>query len=210
MKTGTSAVQLAAIGDIAEVLPGFSTGGALEHDPRGSHQVVLSRHLVPGLPYVYSETDAFRIQAHRPTAPYELRRGDVLFMSRGTRNVASWIERVPAGTIAPVSFYIIRPSTAIEPGYLAWYLNQRSALRAITDIRTGAGTPLVPRALFRTLRIPLPDMETQQRISALGVAMARERQLIDNLLELTAQMHDKSNEQIARDLLARALANDGD
>ena len=80
-------MRLAAIGDIAEVRPGLSTGGRLEHDAAGSHQVVLSRHLVPGQSYLYSSGDIFRINPGRDARKYEVRVGDVLFMSRGTRNV---------------------------------------------------------------------------------------------------------------------------
>jgi len=54
-------MELRTIGDVAEVLPGFSTGAAVEHDPAGTHQLVQIRHLVVGLPYRYRDEDAFRI-----------------------------------------------------------------------------------------------------------------------------------------------------
>jgi hypothetical protein len=200
-------VRLYSLGEVASVLPGLSTGGRLEHDPLGSHQVVLSRHLVAGLPYRYDGRDEFRIQVGRDATKYEIRLGDVLFMSRGVRNVASWIESLPDRSVAPVSFYIIRSSGALVPGYLTWFLNQRIAQRAIADIRTGAGTPIVQRAPFTNLEIAVPDLQTQQTVAALGAAMVREEQTLKRLALVTAQAHDLTSEQIARDLRARAETN---
>lgn len=200
----TSAVHLAAIGDIAEVLPGFSSGGALEHQPLGTHQVVLSRHLTPGLPYRFTTDDEMRITPSREAERYALRRGDVLLMSRGIRNVASWVDDVPEPTIAPVSFFIVRPHADIDPGYIAWYLNSPHAQRAIGEARTGAGTPIVQRSVFAAMEIPVPDLATQRRIGALGELAAREHILRARLAEASTREHAAVNDQITRALIARA------
>lgn len=210
MESGkVEAVRLARLGELAEVLPGFSTGAALEHDPAGTHQVVLSRHLTPGLPYSYRDVDEFRIMPKRDTRRYELRPGDVLFMSRGTRNVASRIVSVPTTTIAPVSFYILRPGPDLNAGYLTWYLNQPVAERELMQIRTGAGTPLVQRAAFVEFAIPLPDAKTQQRLAELGELMANERQLINRLVDAVSQEHAFSSQHLAQTLIARSREADG-
>jgi hypothetical protein len=200
----TSEVRLATIGEIAEVLPGFSIVGPIEHDPHGTHQVVLSRHLTPGIPYRYRSADEMRIKPNRDAARYELQAGDVLFMSRGTRNVATVIAETPAPSIAPVSFYVLRSRAAVEPGYLAWFLGQPGAQRELAQIRTGAGTPLVQRTAFLELRVPLPDSATQRHLADLNEFMARERLLLDNLVTATARAHDATSDQIARGLLGRA------
>ncbi|MEJ7809742.1 MAG: hypothetical protein WKG32_04915 [Gemmatimonadaceae bacterium] len=211
MKLGKiEAVELAAVSDIAQVLPGFSTGKTFAHDPAGTHQVVLSRHLTPGLPYLYRPEDEFRIDPGRAARRYELRPGDVLFMSRGTRNVASWIERVPEPAVAPVSFYILRPTERVSPAYLTWYLNQPTAQRELAQIRTGATTPIVQRAAFAELCVSVPDAAAQQRIGELGEMMARERLLLDRLADAVGRAHAASSDQLARSLLAHAHHGDGE
>jgi hypothetical protein len=210
MLGGTKQTRIAGLGELAEVLPGLSTGARLEHSAAGTHQLVLSRHLVPGLPYRYHDADEFRIDPGRNARRYELQVGDVLFMSRGTRNVASWIESVHEPSVAPVSFYVLRPSTAVEAGYLTWFLNQSGAQRAIADIRTGAGTPIVQREPFTLLPVPLPDLETQQIIASVAAAMVRERLTLDRLAAATSQLYDLTNERIARELFARAETNDAE
>lgn len=203
-----SAVTLATIGDIAEVRPGLSTGERLEHKDGAPWHVILSRHLVPGQPYRYTDSDRFTIETGRDAERYRVLAGDVLFMSRGTRNVASWIDWVPENSVAPVSFYILRPGPAAEPGYLAWWLNQPVAQRAIADVRTGAGTPIVQRRSFAELQIPLPALPEQRTIAELGEAMTRERLILERLAAATEQLHLLTSEQIARDLLARSGAHD--
>lgn len=201
MNTGrTEAVQFQRIGDIAEVLPGFSTGTAVEHDPAGSHQLVQSRHLTAGLPYRFREEDAFRIHPGRSVDRFLLQVGDVLFMSRGTRNVASWLEKIPDATLAVTSFYVIRPGPGADPGYLTWYLNQPGMRRRIAEIRTGAGAPIVQRHALRELEIPVPPLELQRRIAELGVLMAREQALLQELGRQTDVLHDLTSEQLARGL----------
>ncbi len=175
--------------ECAEVLPGFSIAGRLQHDPKGTHQVIITRHLADGLPYKYDTSQELRIVPRRDTAPYEVHRGDVLFMSRGTQNRAWVVAEVPDPTIAPVSFYILRPGESLDGGYLAWYLNQAPAQGAIGQLRTGAGTPLVQRDAFQSLNVVLPPLDVQREIATLGVLLARERDLRQRLADATGRAH---------------------
>jgi hypothetical protein len=113
----------------------------------------------------------------------------VLFMSRGTQNRAWVVERVPDPTIAPVSFYIIRPQDGLDGGYLAWYLNQPPAQGEIRQLRTGAGTPIVQREAFQLLEVLLPPLDMQRDIAALGVLLAQERNLRERLTDATKRAH---------------------
>jgi hypothetical protein len=184
------ATRVLALHECAEVLPGFSIAGRLEHDPKGTHQVVITRHLTDGVPYIYNPSHELRIVPRRDTTPYEVHAGDVLFMSRGTQNRAWVVERVPTNpTIAPVSFYILRPGDGLDGGYLAWYVNQAPAQGAIGQLRTGAGTPIVQRDGFQSLKVLVPPLDVQREIAALGVLLARERDLRQRLADVTGRAH---------------------
>jgi hypothetical protein len=156
------------------------------------------------MPYRFRTEDAFRIHPGRSVKRFLLRPGDVLFMSRGTRNVASWLEAIPEATLAATSFYVLRPGPEIDPGYLTWYLNQPGMQRKVAEIRTGAGAPIVQRHALRELEVPIPPLEEQQRIGALGVLLAREQALLLELERRTDVLHDLTSEQIARHLGGRA------
>jgi hypothetical protein len=193
-------VKVIALREVAEVLPGFSVPGRLEHDPKGTHQVISTRHLDDGVPYVYDPTHELRIVPQRDAAPYEVDHSDVVFMSRGTKNRAWVIDQVPKHTIAPVSFYILRPQAGVDGGYLAWYLNQAPAQAAIAQLRTGAGTPLVQREAFQSIEVVLPPLETQRDIAALGVLLTRERDLRGRLADATIQAHGALGANIIKTL----------
>jgi hypothetical protein len=188
----------------AEVLPGFSIAGRMEHDPKGTHQVLLTRHLRDGVPYRFEARDELRIVPGRGTARYEVHSGDVVFMSRGTRNLAWAIAAVPVPTIVSVSFYILRPKAEVEPSYLAWYLNQPPAQGAIDQIRTGAGTPIVQRAAFERLEVVVPAPDVQSAIGHLAELQARERQLRAGLVEATDRLHAAAGHEIIERLWRHA------
>ena len=170
---GKAAAQVTTIGACAAVLPGYSMGSAMEHNPEGTHQVILSRHLRLGVPYEYQPADEFRITpGGRDATRYGVKPGDVLFMSRGTRNLAWEIGRVPEPSLAPVSFYILRPGPGVTPGYLAWYFNHPRAQAAIAQIRTGAGTATglvsIPNRYMHSPNevVSLSDLENAARLIA--------------------------------------------
>ncbi len=197
------AARVTTLGECAEVLPGFSVRGRMEHDPDGTHQVILTRHLEQGLPYTYKEQDEHRLAIERDTSKYEIVSGDVLFMSRGARNLAWAIASVPRPTVAPVSFYILKPKDGVSPAYLAWYLNQAPAQRAIDEIRTGAATPIVQRKAFRDLPVVLPSPETQLAIADLAELFATERALHTKLADLMTKRQSLIGNDIIERLGAR-------
>jgi hypothetical protein len=176
----------------------------MEHDPEGTHQVLVTRHLRNGVPYRFEPRDELRIVPGRETAKYEVRAGDVVFMSRGTRNLAWVIEAVPAPTIVPVSFYILRPKAKVEASYLAWFLNQGPAQAAIDQTRTGAGTPIVQRAAFERLEVVVPSLEVQRGIAELAELQARERELCSRLVEQTDRMQAATGRRIIEELRRQA------
>lgn len=191
--------------DVVRVLPGFSVTGRMEHDPEGTHQLILTRHLTLGVPYEFREADTLRIATRRETARYEVEEGDVVFMSRGTRNLAWAIATVPDQTLVPVSFYLLRPQTEVDSSYLAWYLNQGPTQDIITQIRTGAGTPLVQRSAFESLPVFLPPLAEQRHIARLGELMAREQSIRSQLAEAARKEQDLLGRRIIDRLHAQAI-----
>lgn len=189
-----------ALSDCARVLPGFSVAGRIEHDPDGTHQLILTKHLVDGVPYRYQKADELRIAPRARAEEYLVIPGDVLFMSRGTRNRAWVIAAVQPLTIAPVSFYRLRPGPMIDAEYLAWFLNQPAAQTAIGQVRTGAGTPLVQRQGFEQIEVLVPPLDRQRAIAALGRSLAEERLLRQRLADATERLHQALGQAIIQDL----------
>jgi len=177
------------IADCAEVLPGYSLQVRAEHEPGGSHQVIMGKHVTGVEVYRYTEKDKLCIIPSRSVQKYRVRSGDVLFVSRGIRNHATLLKSVPSRTIASATFYILRPHENLDSGYLAWCLNQAPIQAKIAQVRTGAGTPIVQRKIFSDIKIPIPSMEKQEQVAALGNLMTHEQKLRQKLVEETIKLH---------------------
>ena len=169
------------ISDVAEVLPGLTLQSRALHESEGTHQVILAKHLKEGQPYQYDQEDLLRLVPKRSPDKYLVNKGDVLFISRGVRNHAVVVESVPENTVASATLYILRVKDEIIPSYLAWCINQSSIQAEVTQVRTGAGTPIVQRKVFQEISIPLPSLEKQKQIAEFNDLMGKERKLREKL-----------------------------
>jgi restriction endonuclease S subunit len=173
----------------AEVLPGFAIKGRVEPDPEGEFQLILGKHLTPGAPYRFRPEHRLRIKGKRNADAYRVEPGDVLIAARGPSNYAVALLDVPDPTIAPATFYILRPDMDVDPIYLAWVLEQAPVQAQIARARTATATPILRRSNFKDVRIPLPPLNDQRCIADLAALMQRERQLLRQRDDATARYH---------------------
>jgi len=190
-------IKFVRIEDCADVRPGFSAKSAILNDPEGSLQVITAQHITKGEVYRYNEDHSLFISPPKFYEKYLVTAGDILFMSRGISNHAVLIESVPDPTIAPLSFFIIKPKRNVLSEYLVWYFNQDMMKGKLNEIRSGAGTPMIPSKEFRELSIPLPPLATQKKIAVLWRLQMHEKLLLQQLADET----DRLNQAIGRSLL---------
>ncbi|MBT8420928.1 MAG: restriction endonuclease subunit S [Gammaproteobacteria bacterium] len=190
------------IGECADVLPGCALKAYAKHDPGGSHQVILGKHLsILGMRYHYCPEHDLKITPKGRVERYLVRAGDILFVSRGIRNQAVLVEDVPEKTIASATFYLLRVRDGVDAAYLTWFLNQNLVQNQIGQVRTGAGTPIVQRKVFSDIVLCLPSLEEQHRIATLGACMVKERLLQQTLIDRTAQLHSLLGQALICDLI---------
>lgn len=189
-------VQIKRIRECAEVLPGLSLKARAEHEPEGTHQIILAKHLTEDVPYVYSDEHELRLTLEKNIDNYLVHAGDILFISRGIRNEAVLVLNVPENTVATSALYIVHAKKGTKSGYLAWILNQPQVQASVQQARTVAGTPLVQRTELMEMTIPVPDMETQTKIAELNELMAKERHIRHQLNEQTKRLHQSIGRQI--------------
>ncbi len=194
-------IKMVRIKECAEVLPGFSAKSAIFDEPGGTVQVVTAQHLTKGEPYRYREEHRTRIVPPRSAEKYLLGPGDLLFMSRGVNNYSVLLEDFPQPAIAPLTFFILKPKrNVIVPAYLDWCLDQDVVKLKLNEIRTGAGTPMIPRQEFAEIEIPLPAMAVQQRVAELAGLQTRERTLLRQLFEETERLQRLTGQRILSSL----------
>ena len=204
----TMTYKIVPIKFCAEVLPGFSLKKAVVHNPEGTHQIILAKHLPQFGPYHFLDEHELRIIPERPVKKYLLADGDILFMPRGVNNYAVIVEAIPPNAVAAGSFYLLRVRNGLEPAYLAWVLNQTSVQTNIAAIRTGAGTPLVSRALFKEIKIKLPPIDEQRRIAKIGRLIDKEKKLLKIMNEEIDLKHRLVGQKITSMLEQKALRKD--
>lgn len=191
--------KMSTIQGCAEVRPGFSAKGAIGDEPGGTVQVITAQHITKGEPYRYREEHKLLIVPPRSLDKYRVAPGDILFMSRGTNNYAVLLEEVPPLTIAPLTFYVLRPKPLVVPAYLVWTLNQEPVKAKLNELRTGAGTPIIPRHEFGEISIPLPPVEQQHKIARLADLQLRESVLLKELSEETERRNRLTGLKILSD-----------
>jgi len=177
------------IDDCAEVRPGFSAKGSIGDEPGGTLQVITAQHITKGEPYRYREEHKLLIVPPRSAAKYLVAPGDILFMSRGINNYAVLLQEVPPESIAPLTFFILRPKPHVVPAFLAWTLNQETVKARLNELRTGAATPMIPRQEFGEIPIPLPPLEIQRQIARLADLQVRESLLLQKLENETERLN---------------------
>jgi len=195
MKTKTVPIKACA-----QVLPGLSIKTSISHNQVGTHQIILAKHLPDIGYYEFQGAHELRIIPERSPEKYIVFPGDILFMSRGVNNRAVLLKVVPENTVAMASFYIIRPNKNIDPGYLTYCLNQEAFQLKISEIRTGAGTPLVPRAGFCQIPVTLPPLDVQKKIARIGDLMIKEKILIKNMTDKLELKHRLLGKKIINSL----------
>jgi restriction endonuclease S subunit len=148
-----------------------------------------------------------------------LRKGDVLFPNRGTRNTAVVYNLDERDIIVGPQFFILRPDPgSVLPKYLAWYLRTERASNYFDRKRKGTHVQILQRSDLADLEIPLPNLSVQERIADTAELALNERTLAEKLSALKwkfvnaqlvtaahnltgkrAQFHNHENSQPGRD-----------
>ena len=170
------------IEDLASVQTGYQFRGKVQPEIQGSHAVIQVKDLNPhGLG---NPETLVRITPKGDANRYAVNRGDVLFLSRGKRNVSLPITKTYANTIATSYFFIIRPDPSVVlPEYLAWYLNQPPAQTYFKRLARGSRMLLISKAVLQATPIQLPAIEIQQSVVKAHQLFQKERQILHEIGE---------------------------
>ena len=170
------------LAEIATVWSGYLSRGRIQASESGSHSLVQARDVNAN----DLSCDTICLIRFTPTlSPSDcvLSSGDILFMARGSRNYAVLLERIPELSLAAGCFFVVRvTSSAVLPGYVAWYINQPPIEHYLLQ-NTGRSVhmPVVQRAVLENMPIPVPPLETQKQIAALDALCREEQRLLEDL-----------------------------
>lgn len=116
-----------------------------------------------------------------------LKKGDILFAAKGTKNFAAWYENVTVPAVASTSFFVIRLNKYdVLPGYLTWFLNHPSTQDLLKRHARGTSIASISKSVLSELVIPIPNIQKQELVLKIFNLRNRERNLkqqIENLRE---------------------------
>lgn len=120
-----------------------------------------------------------------------LKKGDVLFAAKGSKNFAAWYENDKMPAVASTSFFVIRLiDNNVLPGYLTWFLNHPSTQTLLKGQARGSSIASISKAVLSELEIPIPSIQKQELILRIFKLRNRERTLkqqIENFREIEIQ-----------------------
>jgi len=176
------------ITEIADVQLGYQFRKKIESVNDGTHSVIQIRDFDER--HILHNEGLSRIKIDKPAGQYLIKRGDVLFLSRGHRNWAVSIIDNCENTIVVSHFFVLKISDAsVIPEYIAWYINQAPAQEYLHNIaRRGTHIPIIPLSAFKGLTVDLPDKKTQSKIVELSNLMEQEKQLCKELQVKCSQL----------------------
>jgi hypothetical protein len=187
--------------DIAEIMLGYQHREKVSHIEHGTHRLIQGKDLVSSESLLQAAeqpvgwrivTDNLnRVTPKGDAARYALRPGDVLFVSRGTSNVAVPLNQETVtpfpdcwdDIIAAYTFYVVRPDAQhVLPEYLAWVINQAPAQSYLASQSRGTLVKLLPKSIFEELDVPVPPLALQRQVMELEQLRAHEQSLLKRLI----------------------------
>ena len=182
--------------DIAGVGSCYPFRGKIAGDPEGEVKVVQMKDVSLESGIDWPGLIATNLEGRRP--PKWLKPGDIVFMARGNRNYAIYLEEVPEKVVcSPLFFHIHMKTKVILPEFLAWQINQGPAQSYFGRSRMGTHQMSIRRSTLEELPISVLELDKQKAVIALDRLMKEEQRLCAQLAASREQMMNS----LARDLL---------
>ncbi len=117
-----------------------------------------------------------------------LKKGDVLFAAKGSRNFAIPFINIKYSCVASTSFFVIRiKSKNILPEYLAWFLNHPSTIKILKAQALGTSIPSISKPVLQELELSIPDLKTQKAIVHIANLRKKEKRIMQDIESLREQ-----------------------
>ena len=171
---------LKTLKDIALVQMGLSFRSRIEPEADGTVAVIQMRDLTEN--NKLSHRNLITIKMNGLSDRHLVKRRDLIFRSRGQTTTAAIVDTEigPAVVAAPL-LRVRATSKHVLPEYLCWFINQPLAQAFLHSRATGTAMTVIGKSALDALEVPLPALETQERIVALADLSNQEQRLMREL-----------------------------
>ncbi len=167
---------------LASICAGYPLRGAVDALPIGDVAVIQMGNVHPDTGVDWTSVRRVTLPSKRSAA--FLKRGDVIFTTRGTRNFALALDDVPGAAVCSPHFFVfqVKNPTNVIPEFLAWQINQRPAQEYFQREATGSYILNIRRDVLEKLPFVVPPLPQQYAIIALADAVKAECAAFNNLI----------------------------
>jgi len=179
--------NIVKIENIVNIRAGFTFRSRPDADVNGTAFLVQQKNVNDSRTAICFD-GAMLFTPDRDMKAHWLQDGDVLFMGKGHSIFGCIVNNPPGDTVAVGLFFVLSlnqdEKERVLPEYLAWFLNRKATRDELLKVSgSGVSMPVVRRKVLESLEIPLPSLETQQRIVDLNQLLVREKNLMKELTE---------------------------
>lgn len=169
--------------EIADIRTGYSFRTKIQPDFTGNTLVVQLKELSEK--NTIDISTAVKIDMSDISENYLLKKGDLVFRSRGMDSTAAIMNIDADNVILSAPFQRIRISKPLEiiPEYLLWYINSKEAQTYFTANKTGTSVSMISTAVLAELPVVVPSLEIQKQIMEINTLALKEIELQEELIK---------------------------
>lgn len=177
--------------DIAEIQIGYQhreKGNPAGDSSFGRCRIIQTKDVDPET-FSLPQKSLYDVNPQANPDHYKVKKGDVLFLSRGPQVFAVPVLFDLENTIASYCFYIVKiDSRKILPEYLAWFINQPQT-QAFLDLQMqGSHMKMVSKSAFCEIEVEIPSIPLQRKIVELEKLRCKEEELGMELIASRRQL----------------------
>lgn len=168
---------------IADIRTGYSFRTKIQPDFTGNTLVVQLKELSEK--NTIDISTAVKIDMSDISENYLLKKGDLVFRSRGMDSTAAIMNIDADNVILSAPFQRIRISKSLEiiSEYLLWYINSKEAQTYFTTNKTGTSVSMISTAVLAELPVVVPSLEIQKQIIEINTLTLKEIELQEELIK---------------------------
>jgi len=177
------------LSDISTITAGYPFRCAITPDEKELVRVIQMADAHLDTKIAWDNLDRTGLPGKKPSS--WLKDGDIIFMSRGSSNIAICLEDVPEYCVCAPNFYVIKlKDDSIEPAFVAWQINQAIIQKRLDVIAAGAAQRSIPISEVKDLKLVILPQDEQKTIVKLQHSYVREKEIYLTLIKnRKEQMH---------------------
>lgn len=175
---------------------GYPFRSRLEHDATGAVAVVQMKD-IDDASLLHVE-DAVRVDLPDFNEHHLIRRGDLVFRSRGRTNSVALVSADVGPAVLAAPMLLIRP-VEVLPAYLLWYINLPTVQATLAAQAEGTSVRMISKAALEALEMPVPSRRKQQLIVEVSALATAEQGLLEQIASKRKRLSDGVLMRYARD-----------